>query len=683
MQFRVLGPLEVLDDRRHVSLGGVRRKAALGYLLLRHGQVVSTSDLIDALWPATEPPVSARQILQNAVWRLRQVLAPHRGQPDATSLVTQPPGYRLAVDPSDIDAHQFRAMVAQGRERLGAGSPAAAAQLLRSALQLWRGSALADLAETGIAWPELSALENARLDAMEDYFEAELASGRHKDVLGELEAMVEQADLRERSYAQLMIALYRSGRQVDALNVYSRARSILIERVGLEPGRELQDVQRAILSQDPRLNLDERQRTRHSVRLGVPAGAAGAVLAAEARPVVPPERVVQAGRAITMDPAALAADWPTGLSGAEAIPWRQVSVLLVRARLTLPAADRGARSSDEILEAVSRWIHARIESFEGTVTGTIGTVSMALFGPGGPGEQEDNARRAVLAAMAVRHGIAAAEFLPTGFLPPGWQGVERAGRLSVQAAVATGEALIQQHADGREQPPFVVGALLHTCETLLTDARPGEILVCGSTRLRTAPVAEYANQAAAPGADRWAAVGVRAGFDAGGALPGSERQFEISLLSGLLERVRHRSTPHMVTVVGTRCTGKTRFLADLERTFSVQAHVARLALGNRAGPASVAEAGAQLCAWRRLETPALDQPLVLLLDDVHRADESLLDLVASLSDLSGVPLLVVATAGPELLQLRPEWGGGKLRVTTLTFEPAPEAGPALPVSARR
>lgn len=257
MQFRVLGPLEVLDQGRPVVLRGTKQRATLGFLLLQPNRVVPVSQLLNALWGVDEAPTTARKILQNAVYGIRGLLCPRADsvQPDTyaqtgPTLLTQPAGYMMRVIPEHVDVHLFHRRVAQGREQRAQGAPERAAALLREALGLWRGPALADLVEAGIDWPELAALEKTRLDVLEDYFDAQLACARHYEVLPELETMVQAEPLRERSCGQLMLALYRCGRQVDALNAYSRLRAQLVENLGLEPARELQALQQAILAQD-------------------------------------------------------------------------------------------------------------------------------------------------------------------------------------------------------------------------------------------------------------------------------------------------------------------------------------------------------------------------------------------------------------------------------------------------
>lgn len=253
MWFRMLGPLEVISGGQPISLGGSKQRATLGYLLLHPNQTVPISKLLKALWSVEEAPMTARKILQNSIWSLRRKLV--TGAEAPVALRTQPPGYSLDVALERVDLHLFHRWVREGRTRLEAGEPDAAATLLSDALELWRGPALADLTEVGLLWPELTTLQNMRLDVLEDVFEAQLACGRHYAVLGELESLVENEPLRERACGQLMRALYRCGRQSDALGVFSRLRAQLVEELGLEPSRELQQLQQAILTHDLALQL--------------------------------------------------------------------------------------------------------------------------------------------------------------------------------------------------------------------------------------------------------------------------------------------------------------------------------------------------------------------------------------------------------------------------------------------
>ncbi|WP_433683233.1 AfsR/SARP family transcriptional regulator [Nocardia sp. CA-119907] len=251
MEFRVLGALDISAYGAEIDLGGVTRRAVLGYLLLHDNQVVPTSRIRDALWHG-DPPPTARKIVQNAVSAIRKVFA-HADGESATALLTQVPGYRLRVDPEAVDLYRFRKLARLGRAELDAGAPARGRLHLREAIGMWSGNALADLVENGILWSELTAIEDERLNAYEDCFDAELACGRHREITPELELLTTTAPLRESFHRQYMLALYRSGRQADALNVYHRSRTTLVDTLGIEPGHELQRLHHLILTQDSSL----------------------------------------------------------------------------------------------------------------------------------------------------------------------------------------------------------------------------------------------------------------------------------------------------------------------------------------------------------------------------------------------------------------------------------------------
>jgi YVTN family beta-propeller protein len=246
MEFRILGPLEVVDGDRPVAVGGPKVRALLAMLLLNRGELVLTDRLIDALWGERAPATAAKTV-QVYVSNLRKALG------DGV-LITQGHGYVLNVDPDQVDVDRFYGLVAKGQAALQSGDPQLAARTLRQALGLWRGPALADLAYEPFAQSEIRRLEDARLAALEDRINAELATGEHTRLVPELEALVHEHPLRERFQAQLMLALYRSGRQADALESYRSARLALVEELGLEPGAALQELERAILAHDPELD---------------------------------------------------------------------------------------------------------------------------------------------------------------------------------------------------------------------------------------------------------------------------------------------------------------------------------------------------------------------------------------------------------------------------------------------
>ena len=247
MQFGILGPLEVRADGRSVPLGGAKPRAALALLALHANQAVSAERVAVALWGEDAPP-SAVKTVQVYVSRLRKALG------DPGVLLTTPAGYCLRVRPGELDAERFERQVADGREALAAGGAEHAAAQLREALGLWRGPPLAELAATPFAPAEIARLEEQHLAALELRVEADLAAGRHAELIGELQQLTSQHPWRERLHAQLMLALYRSGRQADALEAYRHAREVLVEQLGIEPGADLHDLHEAILAHDPAID---------------------------------------------------------------------------------------------------------------------------------------------------------------------------------------------------------------------------------------------------------------------------------------------------------------------------------------------------------------------------------------------------------------------------------------------
>ncbi|WP_206666919.1 BTAD domain-containing putative transcriptional regulator [Streptomyces lasalocidi] len=705
MQFRVLGPLEVLDQGRPVVLRGTKQRATLGFLLLQPNRVVPVSQLLNALWGVDEAPTTARKILQNAVYGIRGLLSPRADsvQPDTyaqtgPTLLTQPAGYMMRVIPEHVDVHLFHRRVAQGREQRAQGAPERAAGLLREALGLWRGPALADLVEAGIDWPELAALEKTRLDVLEDYFDAQLACARHYEVLPELETMVQAEPLRERSCGQLMLALYRCGRQVDALNAYSRLRAQLVENLGLEPARELQALQQAILAQDislsPGVGGPLPDRTGDApVRDG---GAYG---------IVRTEATVTAPAPPPPDDGPAPARFTDGAR-------RRVAILSVSTRL-VPAPDGGAQEDvDDLLAGTTLMVREQIERFGGKVTASIGSVSLALFGLQDPAEEDVS--RAVLAALAVRDILVVAD---------------EAGRLTARAAVTVGDVLLR-HGES-DDAPAVVGAALDESHALLTEVSGDEVWVRDEVRRATASTISYSKVEDAP--RLWRVTGRRESAPGQGV--GARQTCELDVLSGLVRRTWLRSVPHLVTVLGEEASGRNQLLEDFRgwsarqsdsvlfltgRTPSapdddpLQAQaeilaaycglrpaqdgtavleretrylftsertadwiVSRLAplVSSTARPGDAYRGDDRLAdtlhAWRTFfQQVARRRPVVLAVDDLHRASDQVLETVEACAGSTGpCRLFVVAAAGPELLLRRPSWGGGKHHATTVTLDP--------------
>ena len=262
MDFHILGPIGATDGGGPVDLGGAKQRALLGMLLLHANEVVSSDSLIDELWSGARREEAARA-LQVAVSRLRTALRPGRAAGgDGGFVVTRSPGYELRVDPERLDMSRFQGLVAAGRRALDAGDPRAARAKLAEALGLWHGRPLADLVYESFCQNEIARLEEMHLTALEDRIEADLALDHHSELVGELQALVSEQPLRERLRLQLMLALYRSGRQAEALAVYGETRRLLVEQLGIEPGRDLQQLHSAILAQDHALELEQpEQRT--------------------------------------------------------------------------------------------------------------------------------------------------------------------------------------------------------------------------------------------------------------------------------------------------------------------------------------------------------------------------------------------------------------------------------------
>jgi DNA-binding SARP family transcriptional activator len=243
--FRILGPLEVSDETGQLLLGGQKQRAVLAMLLLEPGRIVSVDRLIDALW-GEQPPRTATTSLQNFISQLRKTLG-------AEVLETKAPGYRLRVRPGELDLDRFRVMVESAR----GAEPQTRAEKLRHALALWRGPPLADLSYEAFAEPHVAYLEELRLATLEERIDADLDLDGHGELIGELEALVEEYPMRERLRGQYMLALYRGGRQAEALEAYAEGRRLLVDQLGIEPSRDLQQLHGAILRQESALQAPD------------------------------------------------------------------------------------------------------------------------------------------------------------------------------------------------------------------------------------------------------------------------------------------------------------------------------------------------------------------------------------------------------------------------------------------
>jgi DNA-binding SARP family transcriptional activator len=251
MDYRILGPLEALDGEVQLPLGGAKQRAVLAVLLLHANETLTRDVIVDELWGEDAPPTAAK-VLQNCVSALRKELPPD-------TIRTVAGAYSITLEPGELDRDRFERLLAEGRAALEAGDHADAAEQFRRALALWRGAPLSDFSYEGFAQDEIKRLEELHVAALEDRIEAELALGRHDELVPELEALVTRHPLRERLRGQLMLALYRAGRQAEALESYRAARRTLLAELGIEPGRALRELEQAILAQVPALDAAKRQ----------------------------------------------------------------------------------------------------------------------------------------------------------------------------------------------------------------------------------------------------------------------------------------------------------------------------------------------------------------------------------------------------------------------------------------
>ena len=661
MDYGILGPLEVRAGDRVVPLRGARQRELLAVLLLHANEIVSSDRLIDDLWEG-DPPPTAGKMIQNGVSQLRKLLTPD-GTEGEQLLVTRSPGYLLHVEPDELDADRFEALAAEGRRELAAGEYAAAVESLREALALWRGPALVDFSDATFARTEAARFDELRSAATEDRIEAELALGRHADVVAELEALVAQNPLRERLRGQLMLALYRSGRQADALRVYQETREVLVEELGLEPGPALQRLEKAVLMQDPALELAE--------------DAGPAAEPSEAGPAAPATRKTVS--VVSADILSL-----EGTHDPEAL----------------------SRPMARAVDAVTDVLHRHGASTEPSTGGGV----IGIFGV--PRVHEDDALRAVRAASEAREAV--------GNLGPE---LERESGITValRAAVLTGEVV----AGNAVAHSLVASDAVSVAARLQQAAEPGEILVDEQTErlVRDAVSVEAADPAALRATGRraaWRLLEVEAG--APGYLRRMEtpmigRAEELTRLKQCFERAADERAVQLFTVLGPPGIGKSRLAQELVSSLDGQARVLRghsLSYGegitfwplrevvsqvNGADPQTALKAvlaaegeadtivdrllGAAGLAgsassneetfWaaRKLfEALARERPVVLVLDDVHWADPTFLDLVEHVADWSSEsPILLLCLSRPELLDARPRWAGGRANISSTLLEP--------------
>jgi len=670
MEFRLLGPLEVSADGELVELGGAKPRALLAMLLLDANRVVSTDRLIDGLWE-DDPPETAPKAIQVHVSAIRKLLGKER-------VVTREPGYLLRVDDSELDLVRFRRLREQGR--------------LDEALALWRGPPLADFRDHRFAQSDVARLEDERLACLEERIERDLAAGRHAELTGELEELVQEHPLRERLRELSMLALYRAGRQAEALAVYQQARRVLVDELGIEPGKPLRDLYQAILNQDPALDPPP---VKGAPREPAPA-AAGACARCGARN--PPEA------RLCFECGAILPGRPRG-----APERRLVTVLFVDLVDFTGLADRlDPEDLRRVVDPYLDRVRAEIERFGGHLEKFVGDAVLALFGA--PVAYGDDPERAVRAAFAVRDAVARLN-----------EGNEVS--IDVRVGVNTGEALVDPAADTAAGRGMAAGDVVVTAFRLQQAAPVNGILVGEGTYRATQRLVEYATPEtfAVKGKDEplraWVALALHE-------LPGRPRtaligrQAELEHVRSLVAPPRAEG-PRIVTLVGPPGIGKSRLLWELREhshgtvlwrqgrclaygggvSYSALAEVVRAHAGilvsdsaekataklEASVRATVAEDARDwvqaylrplvglggeervsgdrraeaFSAWRTfLEALAAERPLVLALEDVHCADDGFLDFVEHVADWAqGVALAVLCTARADLLERRPRWPG--------------------------
>ena len=652
MEFRILGPLEVLSDGQAVDLGGAKQRTLLAVLLLDANHVVSMDRLVDALWE-DEPPETATKALQVYVSGLRKLIGKER-------LQTRAPGYLLGVARDELDLERFRELQEDGR-------PA-------EALALWRGPPLSDFAHSRFAQAEIARLEDLHLACLEERIEQDLHARRYAELTGELEALIAEHPLRERLRGQLMLALYRSGRQAEALDAYQAARRALVDELGIEPGRELRELHQRILNQDPALDLSPE-------------------VEAEPREPEPPEAPPDAG--------VLPAAFPREARKTVTAVFAGVRIFSVQGRGVDPEALRHVTS--RILGAVK----TAVDRHGGTIETVAGDAVTAVFGL--PIVHEDDALRGVRAAVEIRDRLADLKKQLES---------ERPVQLETRIGVSTGEVVTGGELGTQLR---ATGEPLTMSSRLGQASAPGEILVDKTTQtlVRDAVIVEPEGAALRL---------VRLVAD----VPGRVSR----LVSPMVGRVRERRRLHdafdqavsdrscqLFTVLGPAGVGKSRLVQEFLGDLSGKAHIARgrcLPYGEgitfwplreavreavglddtdsaEEGRAKLAQAlegeqGAEHLTQRvagmiglaeaaagveegftavrtLLEAQARTRPLVIVFDDIHWGEATFLDLVEHLADWTrNAPTLLICLARPELLDVRPDWGGGKLNATSVLLE---------------
>jgi DNA-binding SARP family transcriptional activator/class 3 adenylate cyclase/tetratricopeptide (TPR) repeat protein len=536
MEFLILGPLEARVDGRALALGGAKQRSLLALLLLHRNEVVSTDRLVDGLW-GEAPPATAVKVVQVYVSRLRRLLWPSgegRGR-----LLTRPPGYLLELGADELDLDRFEGLVERAGRAMAGGDPAAASAALGRGLAMWRGPPLADLAFEPFARAAGARLEEQRLAALESRVAADLALGRAPELIGELGALVGEHPLRERLRGSLVLALYRAGRQAEALEAYRDARRALVDDLGIEPSPELAELERAILRHDPALALPP--------AAAPPASAAPAAVAPEP-PVAPgpPPRPAQEGER------------------------KRVTVLVCDIVGSTALMELlGAEAMHELLGRFHDLARDEVSRYGGWVSSVHGDGFVALMGA--PAAHEDHALRAVLAALGLRRRLA------EGALAAGDSDVP----IRVRMGLDSGLVVLGSMGSDPGGPPAAIGETVVVAGRLQRLAEPGTILageatarmVAGAVRLEPLGPVRVEGKGDPVSAHRVVGVGPQrspqAGLDARplGRFVGRER-----LLAALAEAMALAREGHgqVVGIVGEPGMGKSRLVIELRRSLSGQ-----------------------------------------------------------------------------------------------------------------
>jgi DNA-binding SARP family transcriptional activator len=663
MALGILGPLEVrLEGGEPVALGGHRQRALLAILILHANEVVSTDRLIDQLW-GEHPPATAVHTVRVFVSRLRRALGAA-----GTRLITRPPGYVLEVGVDEVDADRSQRLFASGRTALAGGRPGEAGALLGAAERLWRGPPLADFTYEPFAQATIARLEEVRIGSREERIEAELALGRHADVVAELEALVREYPFRERPRGQLMLALYRSGRQAEALDAFQQARRTLVEELAVEPSEALRDLEQAILRQDPSL-------------------------AAPPQPVDEPAVAVKSSPDGTVDPSPVTTDGGAAAGFAGTV--RKTATVLV-ARLAAAAATDPERARS-LVGAARADVERVVAHHGGMFVPGLGGEVVGIFGV--PVTKEDDALRAVRAAHELRTTVASTQ----------------SADLTVRIGLDTGEVVA-------DAPDDVFGEPLGEAVAFALVAPNGDALLSDATR-RLAAGAIRIEPALDGVAWRLLDLIDEPPGITRSATPMVSRERELSAAQATFALAVSTGEARVLTVVGDAGIGKSRLAAELAHRLGEQATVLaghclsygeaafwpiREALAEAAkgdtrdavrgllddaddadlvadvvsaalGLASGETSGEQV-PWairRLLEQLARRRPVVLLIEDAHWAEAPLLDLVDYLIDWLAAPVLILCLGRSELLELRPGWGGGHVRASSLVLRPLDDEASSL------